>query len=63
MILRVLPDTASYKNNEIFKEETIMGLFSKLFKGPEIDMEKSNATRKKCGPYLTKSWKMGTIIG
>ena len=24
-----------------------MGLFSKLFKGPEVDMEKSNANAKK----------------
>ena len=31
-----------------------MGFFSKLFKGPEIDMEKSNANAKKM---------MGTIIG
>ena len=29
------------------KEENIMGLFSKLFKGPQIDMEKSNANAKK----------------
>ena len=28
-------------------EEKIMGFFSKLFKGPEIDMEKSNANAKK----------------
>lgn len=25
-----------------------MGLFSKLFKGPQIDMEKSNENAKKC---------------
>lgn len=30
-----------------FQEETSMGLFSKLFKGPEVDMEKSSANAKK----------------
>ena len=30
-----------------------MGLFGKLFKGPEIDMEKSNANAEKCVFYLT----------
>lgn len=40
-----------------------MGFFSKLFKGPEIDMEKSHANAKKCALYLTRSLKAGTIIG
>ena len=43
MRLWALPNTVSYKNIETCKEEIIMGLFSKLFKGPAIDMEKSNA--------------------
>ena len=34
-----------------------MGIFSKLFKGPEIDMEKSAANAKKCGRCLTMWWK------
>lgn len=34
------------KNMNI-QEENIMGFFGKLFKGPEIDMEKSNANAKK----------------
>lgn len=31
-----------------------MGFFSKLFKGPEIDMEKSRANAKKCAFCLTR---------
>lgn len=31
-----------------------MGFFSKLFKGPEIDMEKSSANAKKCVLYLIR---------
>lgn len=31
----------------VYEEETSMGLFSKLFKGPEPDMEKSAANGKK----------------
>jgi hypothetical protein len=31
----------------IFQEETAMGFFGKLFKGPEVDMEKSNANARK----------------
>lgn len=40
-----------------------MGIFSKLFKGPEIDMEKSGANAKRCAPFSIKSWRMGTTIG
>ena len=40
-----------------------MSFFSKLFKGPEIDMEKSNANAMKCVLCLTRSLKAGTIIG
>ena len=29
-----------------------MGFFSKLFKGPEIDMEKSNANAKKMRVFI-----------
>lgn len=32
-----------------------MGLFSKLFKGPEIDMEKSNANAKKMRALFMQS--------
>ena len=35
------------KTKTNFQEGKIMGLFSKLFKGPEIDMEKSDANAKK----------------
>lgn len=33
-----------------------MGLFSKLFKGPEPDMEKSAANAKRCVQCLTRRW-------
>ena len=29
------------------KEDAVMGFFGKLFKGPEIDMEKSDANARK----------------
>lgn len=34
-----------------------MGLFSKLFKGPEPDMEKSAANAKRFVHCLIKQWK------
>ena len=46
MMLWFLPHLASYKNIQTFRRKN-MGIFSKLFKGPEIDMEKSNANAKK----------------
>ncbi|MFR4562184.1 MAG: hypothetical protein ACLT5P_13895 [Flavonifractor plautii] len=33
-----------------------MGLFSKLFKGPKPDMEKSAVNAKKVLPCLTRRW-------
>lgn len=33
-----------------------MGLFSKLFKGAEPDMEKSAANAKRCVQCLTRRW-------
>ena len=39
-----------------------MGFFSKLFKGPEPDMEKSRANAEKMRA-LTKRWTEGTITG
>lgn len=50
----------SHKSIINFQEETSMGLFSKFFKGPEVDMEKSNANAKKCACSLIKWWKTGT---
>ena len=38
---------AEGKQNIIYQEEADMGFFSKLFKGPEVDLEKSNANAKK----------------
>ena len=41
------------KNMNI-QEENIMGFFGKLFKGSEIDMEKSNANAKKMRVLFTR---------
>lgn len=46
MMLWVLPHPVSYKHIQTFRRKS-HGIFSKLFKGPEIDMEKSNANAKK----------------
>lgn len=43
----------------LFQEEKIMGLFSKLFKGPEIDMEKSRANAAKMRALFDQAVKDG----
>lgn len=40
-----------------------MGIFSKLFKGPQIDMEKSNANAKKCANCSMGPWTAAGTIG
>ena len=37
-----------------------MGFFGKLFKGPEIDMEKSSANARKMRDLLTRQYLAGT---
>lgn len=40
-----------------------MGFFGKLFKGPEVDMEKSNANAKKMRLLFDQAVEGGAITG